>query len=101
MELHVLSDSYMGLDHTIPLQFTVRASSELPEYEPHPEDVELDNEPTLFEQVMAANVDDSSDDEDDDKRPAVAAASSAVAVKKEKKEQERVIELVDEDSEED
>ena len=26
MELHVLSDSYMGLDHTIPLQFTVTTS---------------------------------------------------------------------------
>ena len=24
MELHVLSDAYMGLDHTIPLQFTVQ-----------------------------------------------------------------------------
>jgi translocation protein SEC63 len=38
----------------------------LPEYQPHPEDLELDNEPTLFEQVMAANVDDSSDDDDDE-----------------------------------
>jgi len=41
-------------------------AAELPEYAPHPEDLELDNEPTLFEQVMAANVDDSSDEEDDD-----------------------------------
>jgi hypothetical protein len=37
----------------------VRPASELPEYAPHPEDVELDNEPTLFEQVMSANVEDS------------------------------------------
>ena len=96
MELHVYSDSYMGLDATIPIQFTVRPADELPEYEPHPEDVELDNEPTLFEQVMAANVDDSSDDEDDDKP-----AAAPVAVKKVKKEQERVIELNGEDSEED
>ena len=66
MELHVYSDCYMGLDETIPINFTVSPAAELPEYEPHPEDVELDNEPTLFEQVMAANVDDSSDDEDDD-----------------------------------
>ena len=44
----------------------MRPASELPEYAPHPEDVELDNEPTLFEQVMNANVEDSSDDEDDD-----------------------------------
>jgi translocation protein SEC63 len=66
MELHVYSDCYMGLDETIPITFTVSPAAELPEYEPHPEDVELDNEPTLFEQVMAANVDDSSDDEDDE-----------------------------------
>ena len=33
----------------------------LPVYQPHPEDLELDNEPTLFEQVM--NAADSSDSE--------------------------------------
>lgn len=33
-------------------------------YQPHPEDLELDNEPTLFEQVM--NAADSSDSEDED-----------------------------------
>ena len=66
MDLHVYSDCYMGLDETIPITFTVSPAAELPEYEPHPEDLELDNEPTLFEQVMAANVDDSSDDEDED-----------------------------------
>lgn len=32
-------------------------------YQPHPEDLELDNEPTLFEQVM--NAGDSSDSEDE------------------------------------
>ena len=66
MDLHVYSDCYIGLDQTIPINFTVSPAAELPEYEPHPEDLELDNEPTLFEQVMAANVDDSSDDEDDE-----------------------------------
>lgn len=66
MELHVYSDCYVGLDRHVPIVFTVNPASELPEYKPHPEDVELDNEPTLFEQVMSANVDDSSDDEDDE-----------------------------------
>ena len=66
LQLHVLSDCYMGVDQIIPVDFTVSPAAELPEYEPHPEDVELDNEPTLFEQVMAANVDDSSDDEDEE-----------------------------------
>ena len=67
MELHCLCDAYSGIDQKIELEFTVKPQSELPEYVPHPEDVELDNEPTLFEQVMQANMDsDSSDDEDEE-----------------------------------
>jgi translocation protein SEC63 len=74
-ELHVLCDSYMGLDQVIPIPFTVSPASELPEYTPHPEDLELDNEPTLFEQMMAANADDDSSDDEDDKAAAVAGDS--------------------------
>lgn len=37
-------------------------------YKPHPEDLELDNEPTLFEQVM--NAADSSDSEDEEEETA-------------------------------
>jgi translocation protein SEC63 len=66
MELQVLSDCYLGLDQTINIDFKVLPAALLPEYQPHPEDLELDNEPTLFEQVMAANVDDSSDDDDEE-----------------------------------
>jgi translocation protein SEC63 len=90
MELHVYSDCYMGLDETIPITFTVSPAAELPEYEPHPEDVELDNEPTLFEQVMAANVDDSSDDEDDEdakeKSEVLAAAEEGEGVEESEEE---------------
>ena len=66
MQLYVFSDTYMGLDELIDIDFTVKPAADLPAYEPHPEDLELENEPTLFEQVMAANQDeaDSSDDED-------------------------------------
>lgn len=46
------------------VQFNVIAASSLPVYQPHPEDLELDNEPTLFEQVM--NADDSSDSEEEE-----------------------------------
>lgn len=66
MELQVLSDCYLGLDQTHTIEFTVKPASELPEYQPHPEDLELDNEPTLFEQVMAANADDESSDEEEE-----------------------------------
>jgi len=66
MQLLILSDCYLGLDQTHPISFSVRPASELPEYAPHPEDVELDNEPTLFEQVLASNIDEESSDEEED-----------------------------------
>lgn len=66
LELHVVSDCYLGLDQKIDIKLEVNPASELPEYVPHPEDVELDNEPTLFEQMMAANIDEDSSDDDDD-----------------------------------
>jgi translocation protein SEC63 len=67
LQLYVFSDTYLGLDEFIDVPFSVRPASELPEYIPHPDDAQLDNEPTLFEQVMAANAEeaDSSDDEDE------------------------------------
>ncbi len=66
MELKIISDCYAGMDIVKPFRFSVLPASELPEFKPHPEDVELDNEPTLFEQVMAANMDEDSSDDDDD-----------------------------------
>lgn len=65
LELQIFSDCYLGLDHVIPVPFSVLPAAQLPEYKAHPEDLELDNEPTLFEQVMAQNVDESSDEEDE------------------------------------
>lgn len=72
LELLVLSDCYLGLDEAHHLTFEVRPASDMPEYTPHQEDLDLDNEPTLFEQLAANNVDDdSSDDEDEgDDEPA-------------------------------
>ena len=67
MDLYGCSDCYMGLDTELEVRFTVLPAALLPEYVPHPEDVELDNEPTLFEQVMAAPLDDSSDEEEEEK----------------------------------
>lgn len=68
LELRVVCDSYIGLDVTIPIKLVVKPASELPEYTAHPEDIALDNEPTLFEQMMAANADDDSSDDDDDEK---------------------------------
>jgi len=68
MQLYVFSDTYLGLDEVLNVPFSVRPASELPAYAPHPEDACLDDEPTLFEQVMTANADaaDSSDDEEEE-----------------------------------
>ncbi|KUF95127.1 phosphomutase PMU1 [Phytophthora nicotianae] len=87
LDIFVKSDSYIGLDLravakvrfwcgcwyvwtgflSVLCCFTAvqcRPASTLPVYKPHPEDLELDNEPTLFEQVM--NAADSSDSEEED-----------------------------------
>jgi len=66
MQLHILSDAYKGLDELLEISFDVLPQADLPEYLPHPEDVELDNEPSLFEQVMAANQDVDSESDDDE-----------------------------------
>jgi translocation protein SEC63 len=59
-DLMVKSDCYLGLDVAQKVEFDVIRASELPEYVPHPDDVELDNEPTLFES-LAGNLEDDSD----------------------------------------
>eukprot|EP00753_Platysulcus_tardus_P017858 PLAT6600.1.p1 GENE.PLAT6600.1~~PLAT6600.1.p1 ORF type:complete len:659 (-),score=383.51 PLAT6600.1:61-2037(-) len=57
---------YAGLDQQLSVTFDVLPADALPKYEPHPEDLELDNEPSLMEQLMGATAEeDSSDDEDD------------------------------------
>lgn len=83
MVLSVLSNSYMGLDHEgIEINFDVKSAAELPEYVPHPEDVRLDDEPTLFEQVMAGQLDEeSSDDDDDDETLNIPAGNSSAGGK--------------------
>lgn len=65
LDVFVKSDSYIGLDQRKAVQFEVISADTLPQYEPHPDDLELDNEPTLFEQVMQA-YDDETDSEDDE-----------------------------------
>ena len=113
MELQIFSDCYIGLDHSIPVPFTVHPASELPEFKMHPEDQELDNEPTLFEQVMAANVDESSDEEGDDeeeeeeeeqkdkdKKKAAVVKKSSSAVKGGSKNQSVIVEDASDSEEE-
>ncbi|RLN93722.1 hypothetical protein BBJ28_00009849 [Nothophytophthora sp. Chile5] len=71
LDIFVKSDAYVGLDLRAVakvsgggVSFNVASAATLPVFKPHPEDMELDNEPTLFEQVM--NAADSSDSEEED-----------------------------------
>ena len=68
LDVFVKSDSYIGLDQHKAVEFEVISASTLPQYEPHPDDLELDNEPTLFEQVMQTYDDET--DSDEEVRPA-------------------------------
>ena len=57
--LHVVSDSYAGLDKNFELKFTaVSKESVKKEVFIHPEDADLDKYPTLFEQMMGIEKDD-------------------------------------------
>lgn len=81
-KLHVLSNSYMGLDQDLDVELETLDASVLPEYKVHPDDAQLDDEPTLFEEMMnARNVEedseDDSDDEDDEKEEGIKELSAA------------------------
>eukprot|EP00816_Leptocylindrus_hargravesii_P001980 CAMPEP_0196815454 /NCGR_PEP_ID=MMETSP1362-20130617/49873_1 /TAXON_ID=163516 /ORGANISM="Leptocylindrus danicus, Strain CCMP1856" /LENGTH=632 /DNA_ID=CAMNT_0042192409 /DNA_START=115 /DNA_END=2013 /DNA_ORIENTATION=- len=60
------SNAYVGFDMEDKVSVTVLDNSALPEYKIHPDDAELDDEPTLFEEIMQANVEQDSDSDDDD-----------------------------------
>mmetsp|Transcript_15479 Transcript_15479/g.37122 ORF Transcript_15479/g.37122 Transcript_15479/m.37122 type:complete len:641 (-) Transcript_15479:176-2098(-) len=64
-ELHVMSNAYVGFDHTELVELTTMDASSLPEYKIHPDDAELDDEPTLFEEMMNANIEDDSDSDEE------------------------------------
>jgi len=63
--LHVLSNAYIGLDQKHKVELTTLDSDALPEFKIHPDDAELDDEPTLFEEMLNANVEQDSDSDDD------------------------------------
>ena len=65
-DLHVMSNSYVGLDQKLKVNLTTLDNSVLPEYKVHPDDAELDDEPTLFEEMLNAHIEQDSDDSDSD-----------------------------------
>lgn len=65
-DLYVMSNAYIGFDHKMSVGLTTLDASSLPEYKVHPDDAELDDEPTLFEEMMNANIEDDSDSEEEE-----------------------------------
>lgn len=82
MVVHVLSNDYVGLDKESPLHFDVNDPALLPKFVPHKEDMELDEEPTMFEQMMAGNIEEDSEDEDSDSDVEDVTAKATKKVKK-------------------
>ena len=84
-DLMVKSNGYVGIDEQVQVEMITLDASALPEYKVHPDDAELDDEPTLFEEMMNANVEQESDDEDSDseEEEEEPATKSAAAKKKE------------------
>lgn len=65
-DLYVKSSAYFDFDQKHKVKLTTLDNSVLPEYVIHPDDANLEEEPTLFEDLMNANVEEDSDDESDD-----------------------------------
>jgi translocation protein SEC63 len=88
-DLYVKSNAYVGLDHQQKVNLTTLDNSVLPEYKVHPDDAELDDEPTLFEEMLRANIEQDSDDDDSEEEEETS-AKDAIAPKSDadmKKEQ--------------
>ncbi|CAA9990796.1 translocation protein SEC63, putative [Plasmodium knowlesi strain H] len=67
VSIYIMSDCYFGCDKKLDLPFRAYSQTEIKrEIFVHPEDIELDNEPTLFQQMIGdvGRRDDSSDEEE-------------------------------------
>ena len=69
--VHVMNDSYLGLDRKLEVGFNVIKESEISkEVFVHPEDADLDKHPTLFQQMLnSAKAQEESEDEEEDEEP--------------------------------
>eukprot|EP01029_Cantina_marsupialis_P015026 TRINITY_DN328_c5_g1_i1.p1 TRINITY_DN328_c5_g1~~TRINITY_DN328_c5_g1_i1.p1 ORF type:complete len:652 (+),score=243.67 TRINITY_DN328_c5_g1_i1:59-2014(+) len=52
LKLRVFSAQYIGVESTTIFKFNVLSREELPQVEMHPDDIALENEPTMFQQMM-------------------------------------------------
>ena len=102
-DLYVKSNAYMGLDQKSSVSLTTFDASALPEYKVHPDDAELDDEPTLFEEMLNANIEQDSDseEEDSDSDDEDDAPTTAAAKKKEELQKARKAAAGDDDDSDD
>merc|ERR1712125_68608 len=78
-EVHAICDSYLGVDKKKVIEFTVLKAPDDEVSYMHPEDAELDNHPTLFQQIAGYQndqVDSDAEEEEEDDEPQSKKASS-------------------------
>jgi len=103
----VMSDCYMGLDVEQKITLKVIPEQDLPAYEVHPEDAELDAQPSLFavttenDFMEDSESDDDGDDDDDDGKGASNEDSSESKKKGGESKKNGAIDLSDSSSDED
>jgi translocation protein SEC63 len=106
-DLFVKSNGYVGVDEKLAISMETLDNTTLPEYKVHPDDAVLDDEPTLFEEMLNQHVEPDSDDEDDDddsddeQEEDEAAPKSAAAKKKEQLQKARQAADDDDDDDDD
>jgi translocation protein SEC63 len=105
-DLFVKSNAYVGVDQKLAIEMETLDNTTLPEYKVHADDAVLDDEPTLFEEMLNAHVEQDSDDEDDDdsddeEDEAEVAPKSAAALKKEQLQKARQAADDDDDDDDD
>ena len=111
LDVYVMSGSYVGLDEEVNLDFDVLDASTLPVHKIHEADLELEKDPTLFEQIMQANNieesdgEDSEDDEDSKKKktkePTTGAEKKKLEAAKKKQDKKKAGKDSDSDSSDD
>lgn len=91
LTVHALCDSYVGIDQKVELNFNAMTEEEVKrEIFVHPEDEELDLQPTLFQQFMGElGQEEESEEEEDDKTKAKAKAKSKVETLSDGKQQSK------------
>ncbi|GKY98046.1 hypothetical protein MPSEU_000763000 [Mayamaea pseudoterrestris] len=100
-DLVIKSNAYVGCDAQVKVDMETKDASTLPEYKVHAEDAELDDEPTLFEEMLNANIERDSDDEDSDDEDEDADNGQAMSAADKKKEQLRKARQDDDDDDSD